>query len=116
MDKHRLILPMSILLGCIILGGFYYASETNKQLYIEKKQEMKLSEDQKLAEAQMEQTNQNQLALQSCLDEADAKYNKSAKYWLDLQDKIGADNVIKSVEKEKVTLQQDKDNCYKQYK
>ena len=26
MDKNKLILPISILLGCIILGGFYYKS------------------------------------------------------------------------------------------
>lgn len=31
MDKHKLILPVSILLGCIILGGFYYTSQISKQ-------------------------------------------------------------------------------------
>ena len=31
MNKQKLILPISILLGCIILGGFYYASEANKK-------------------------------------------------------------------------------------
>jgi len=30
MDKYKLIFPASILLGCIILGGFYYSSQTNK--------------------------------------------------------------------------------------
>jgi hypothetical protein len=28
MNKQKLILPVSILLGCIILGWFYYASQT----------------------------------------------------------------------------------------
>ena len=28
MNKHKLILPISIILGCIILGGFYYFAET----------------------------------------------------------------------------------------
>jgi hypothetical protein len=31
MNKNVLILVFGILLGCIILGGFYYISETNKQ-------------------------------------------------------------------------------------
>ncbi len=31
MDKHKLILPISILLGCIIIGGFYYVSQVKKQ-------------------------------------------------------------------------------------
>lgn len=35
MNKQKLILPISILLGCIILGGFYYASQINKQKMIE---------------------------------------------------------------------------------
>lgn len=39
MDKHKLVLPISILFGCIILGGFYYASEANKQKSIERQQQ-----------------------------------------------------------------------------
>lgn len=31
MDKNKLILPITILLVSIILGGFYYASEVKKQ-------------------------------------------------------------------------------------
>lgn len=31
MDKNKLVLPITILLASIILGGFYYASEINKQ-------------------------------------------------------------------------------------
>ncbi len=30
MNKNKLILPISIIVGCIILGGFYYASQNNK--------------------------------------------------------------------------------------
>jgi len=43
MDKQKLILPISILLGCIILGGFFYASQINKQKSIEKQQEIDLA-------------------------------------------------------------------------
>lgn len=38
MDKTKLILPICILLGCIILGGFVYASQLNKQQSIERQQ------------------------------------------------------------------------------
>ena len=42
MANNHLILPISILAGCIILGGFYYASETNKQKSIERQQQVEL--------------------------------------------------------------------------
>lgn len=54
MDKHKLILPVSILLGCIILGGFIYASQINKQKSIEKQQAIKLQEDKKIEVAKAE--------------------------------------------------------------
>lgn len=54
MDKHKIILPVSILLGCIILGGFFYASQVNKQKSIEKQQAIKLQEDKKIEIAKAE--------------------------------------------------------------
>lgn len=47
MDKHKLILPVSILLGCVILGGFYYKVEITKQALLEKQQLIKLEADKK---------------------------------------------------------------------
>jgi len=47
MDKNKLVLPISILLGCIILGGFFYASQLSKQQSIEKQQAVKIEEDKK---------------------------------------------------------------------
>lgn len=42
-DKiNKLSLPVTVLIGCIILGGFYYASETNKQASIERQQQSDL--------------------------------------------------------------------------
>lgn len=32
-DKNKLILPVAIVIGCFILGGFYYYSQINKQSY-----------------------------------------------------------------------------------
>jgi hypothetical protein len=70
MDKNKLILPISILLGCIILGGFYYTSESNKQASIEKQQQLELQakkEDQQAAKNQ-----NNIIAIQKarCVEEA----------------------------------------------
>ena len=42
MNKDKLVLPISILLGCIVLGGFYYASQLSKQESIEKQQQISL--------------------------------------------------------------------------
>lgn len=42
MKKHNLILPVSILLGCIILGGFVFVSQISKQKSIEKQQQTEL--------------------------------------------------------------------------
>jgi hypothetical protein len=41
-------------LGCIILGGFYYASQASKQKSIEKQQAIKLQEDRKIEVAKAE--------------------------------------------------------------
>lgn len=38
MDKQKLFLPISIVLGCTILGGFFYAIQINKQDSIERQQ------------------------------------------------------------------------------
>jgi hypothetical protein len=42
MDKHKLLLPISILLGCIVLGGFFFATQVIKQRSIEKQQQIEL--------------------------------------------------------------------------
>ena len=42
---NKLILPVAILLSCLILGGFYYASEVNKQKSIEKQQQLKIEQE-----------------------------------------------------------------------
>lgn len=45
MHKEKLILPISILLASIVLGGFFYASQINKQESIERQQRAKLQDD-----------------------------------------------------------------------
>ena len=45
MKKQKLILPISIIIGCIILGGFYYVAENNKQEHLVKQQEQDVRAD-----------------------------------------------------------------------
>jgi type II secretory pathway pseudopilin PulG len=57
MNKGKLVLPISILLGCIILGGFYYASEANKQRSIEMQQQLNLDQQQATLDQQSSHNN-----------------------------------------------------------
>lgn len=41
---NTLSIPTTILIGCIILGGFYYFSQISKQNSIEKQQQVELAE------------------------------------------------------------------------
>ena len=50
MKKNHLILSSFILIGCVILGSFYYASEKEKRQSIERQQLIKIAEDKKAAD------------------------------------------------------------------
>jgi len=55
-DKiNKLTLPATIIIASLILGGFFYASQVNKQQSIESQQEIKLQEDRQKEEARAEQ-------------------------------------------------------------
>ena len=42
------VLPITILIGCLILGGFYYATQASKQRSIEKQQQVELEEKRRV--------------------------------------------------------------------
>ena len=80
MDKHKIILPISILLGCIILGGFFYASQVNKQQSIEGQQILKQMEDRRIEDAKVElekakETFNNNLKCQTLLKDLKQRWN-----------------------------------------
>ena len=52
----KLSLPVTIIITSIILGGFFYATQVNKQRSIEKQQQIKIQEDRRTEEAKSEQT------------------------------------------------------------
>ncbi|MCU0680140.1 MAG: hypothetical protein MUF50_02430 [Planctomycetes bacterium] len=89
MNKQRLILPISILLGCVILGGFIYASQTNKQQSIEKQQRLDLDIKQKELQIKKES---DQLKVEWDKKEYIAKRKKEC-YDLYLQEKKNWNNV-----------------------
>ena len=45
MKKEKLILPISIIIGCIVLSGSFIFIQINKQNSIERQQELKLRDD-----------------------------------------------------------------------
>jgi len=61
-DKNKLVLPISILIASIILGGAYYASQVNKQQSIERQQQIELEAERQEAEAKAEQEQKEYVA------------------------------------------------------
>jgi len=64
----NITLPATILIASLILGGFYYASQVNKQRSIERQQQIKI-EQQRQAKEEAEQ------ALNACLADAEEAYS-----------------------------------------
>lgn len=90
MDKHKFILPISILLGCIVLGGVYYASEVNKQKSIEKQQQIELQ-----AKAEAEQAQKTADQAKADKEKADADFSNNLKCQTLLKDlKMRWNNVV----------------------
>lgn len=82
MEKlNKLSLPAVILIASIILGGFFYASQVNKQRSIERQQQVKIDQEkreqletaikEKLAKAEAEQ------ALNTCIATAEESYSNN---------------------------------------
>lgn len=94
MNANKIALPVSIVLGCLILGGFFYSAQLEKQKSIERQQmrqlednrvareqekaippEMSLSDlGQKLRKPEAEisdQQSNNAASLSQCIDDAD---------------------------------------------
>jgi len=51
----KLVLPIAILIGFISIGGFYFASQVNKQQSIERQQILQQIEDRRIEDAKAEQ-------------------------------------------------------------
>jgi len=82
MDKiNKLILPATIIVTSLILGGFFYASQVNKQKSIEGQQQVKIEQEKQdqLDEELKEQKNKEQAEqlLNACIANADNSLENS---------------------------------------
>ncbi|MFA4941082.1 MAG: hypothetical protein WC582_00585 [Patescibacteria group bacterium] len=70
MDKKKLILPASIIIGCIIIGGFFYSIQIQKQESIERQQKIKIQSDMDAENARNELETKKYIAdrKQDCLN------------------------------------------------
>jgi|GEM_PF-2464880 len=72
MDKiNKLSLPATILLASIILGGFYFIAELNKQNSIEKQQQVELRAEADAEKAIRDREATERLGRMFCVDEAE---------------------------------------------
>lgn len=83
MEKlNKLSLPAVILIASIILGGFFYASQVNKQRSIERQQQIKVGQEKQdqLAKVIKEQQakEETEQALNTCIANAEESYSN---YW-----------------------------------
>jgi hypothetical protein len=93
--KQRLILPISILFGCIVLGGFIYASQISKQNSIERQQEFKLQEIRRQNEEIEKQENiEKELRLEYERSAEELKINQNACNDLSIELKKEWSNVL----------------------
>lgn len=78
MDKSKLILPISIVIAAIVIGGFFYAVQANKQESIERQQQLELEQKQREAEAKADLEKKEYLAKQksNCLQIYTTESNK----------------------------------------
>ncbi|OGH80894.1 MAG: hypothetical protein A3I29_00640 [Candidatus Magasanikbacteria bacterium RIFCSPLOWO2_02_FULL_44_11] len=83
MEKlNKISLPATIIIASLVLGGFYYASEINKQKSIERQQQIKIDQEKQdqLAKELKEQETKEQAeqALSTCISDAE---EKQTRYW-----------------------------------
>lgn len=113
MNKEKLILPASILLGCLIMGLSFYAIQANKQAGVDRELQAQVLLSEKL-EAEKAS---NALSLSFCLSDAETAY------W-DYMELNGTKNKETGVinaytmywDRAKEDKQTAINNCYKQYK
>ncbi|MDA1334778.1 MAG: hypothetical protein O2794_02035 [bacterium] len=77
LDKiNKLSLPAVILIASIILGGFFYASQVNKQRFIERQQQIKTETELAKELKEQQAKEEAELALNTCRANAQEKYHK----------------------------------------
>jgi hypothetical protein len=79
LDLNKLIVPVAIVIGSLIIGGFYYATQINRQVSIERQQRLEFEEAKikQLAEDEIKQKEYLAQRKSDCLD----IYNTEGAKW-----------------------------------
>lgn len=122
----KLSLPVSILIASLVIGGFYYLSQINKQKSIERQQLV----EQAKAEEEKNMQLGKESELEQCLVRSDDKAKESADYWIGVQESTCVDGavgggssmgkcldyIITELNKVKVQKEKDRAECISLYK
>lgn len=107
--NEKLILPISIILVSIVLGGFYYASQITKQNSIERQKQMEIDQEKMKLDAEREKVKKEDLARKECYSQAE----KSATALLKTKSEIDKNNNIwKEASEKDLYLKDDFDKSY----
>lgn len=137
MEKlNKLSLPVTILIASIVLGGFYYASEANKQESIERqhkdelqakkeveqlevqRSQIELQAKKELENTKKEETINRAQKLSECLINVDNNYQANFESYCISEGRGPNCPSIKFYNNERVLAieKTEKEDCYKQYK
>lgn len=113
MSKNSIVIALSIVLGCAVLGGFYYVVQTSKLASAERQQLTKLNSEKEAKDASMK-------ALTGCLDSANDKLDKMRKDYCKLDNREILPDGTCFLSKERVDYlnerkNQESDICFKKY-
>ena len=72
---NKLSLPVVILIASLVIGGFYYASEVNKQKSIERQQQVKIEQEKQEQLKEQQANEEAKRALNTCLANAGESYS-----------------------------------------
>lgn len=113
--NNKLSLSTTILIASVIIGGFYYASQVNKQNSIERQQEAKLELEQQKIIKDEAGARVNRVLLDCCMADAEKAYWDFMK----LNGTEKEDGTIRAQtrfwDSAKETKSKTIDNCFKKY-
>jgi len=99
MKDNKAILPIAVIMASVILGGFFYAIQINKQRSIERQQQIKLTDDKRIEEVRLAQEKKEYVAKR-----------RSECYDIEQRERITFNNVVDHFYRE------EDDVCFVHYK
>jgi preprotein translocase subunit SecF len=120
--KQNIVLPISIIVGCIILGGFYYLTQLEKQESIERQQKIKLESKQEDTKNKKRQTNDLLDDLEKCLTQAENDFIQKKQDVISFTNRECqeskskcADVLLDAINRYEQEKKEEKQNCYQKY-